>query len=746
VSLEASDSPKPKQSDQVVIAHISDLHFETTTDHENRVWKALCEDLKGFGKEIDLLAVTGDLIDSSVPDNLGRNGVETAFRNVKNFLLNAVCTAAVVDPRVAMFVLPGNHDFRLTGLIWKQSQFDLFYREFGLYFGHRLFSQLRVAVFSFDSNSPDRPLNFATGLVKSTDLIDHNDQVREISRAYPELWRTSTRVVLVHHHPMPIAPTQHREELAAGEEFMLLKNAGLFMEQMVKTKMDLVLHGHRHYPAYSRVSFPTSEGGVHSMGVVAAGSVGKHGDHDYSYNLVRISSSGELSLERRILTEAVYKRETFFLVSNYEDAREKRCEPDNTDTRQICADKYIRVDTIRAGSGDAVIDETFFSARSLGEPIPTMAREITSHSGVFGDWTYESPQGQTIEWKWNGPPTGGKRKGLTTLEPPLGKQPLTFSRHGTTFNAIHFNQRDRMDATNREDKEEWIHMSTRHIFGRAILQVSFPEQSFPENFRLEVRRPDEKTRDYQEEEYLNQQLTRFPTTNSVILTLPKPIPNYSYRIVWSLPADDAEELKLTAPEKGLAASITQKLLSSRAPGSSEEPKVREALLNLRKTILSVPSFRSPVEEQDDQLEIELLAYDAEKGGLVFAVTLSGQNEKLMSCVIRPGRLVVGQAFRRKEEVLLINLPNLQSETAAIYEAVPGLEHLPEHTVIFAVPLLYPIRNGSKVGALSLGSRSLTSGLLCLHEDRAALLALKEQIAIWYATDLAVALGLKKLSL
>jgi hypothetical protein len=115
------------------------------------------------------------------------------------------------------------------------------------------------------------------------------------------------------------------------------------------------------------------------------------------------------------------------------------------------------------------------------------------------------------------------------------------------------------------------------------------------------------------------------------------------------------------------------------------------------------------------------------------------------CVIKPGRFVVGQAFRRREEVVLINVPGVKTDGCVYYEAVPGLQHLAPHTVVFAMPLLYPIRKGVKIGAIALGSRSKTSGLLCLHKDRAALLALKEQLSVWFAKELAPALGMNPLS-
>ncbi len=732
-------TPAPKADDRVTIAHISDLHFTQSTDRKGRVWQALLLDLQRDGVGVDLIAVTGDVIDSSMADNVGTDGVAIAFRNVKAFLVEDLCPALHVDPDTALLVVPGNHDFGIKGVFRKQLQFDLFYWNFAKYFSSRLFPTLGLAVFVFDSNTPDRGINFATGLVKETDLIAHADTVAHVAKDNESLWSDWTRVVLLHHHVMPIAPTQHREGLLGGEEFMLLKNAGLFMEQMVKTKMDLVLHGHRHYPAYSRVSFPISEGGEHAIAIVAGGSVGKHDDYDFSYNLITIARSGEVLLERRVLRATTYERDIQASISNYETARNTRlARVGSRNSKRMHARKYARVDAIRAGSGDAVIEETFYDVQAMNEPIPDLKRSLTSKSGVFGNWQYRAPAGYKIEWNWLGSAVKFQREGHTTFDPPLGKIPITFSRRGTTFNAIHFNQRDRLDTTDQKTREEWAEMWTRHAYDEVLFQLGFPPDRFPDDFRLEVTRPD-GNRDFQEEDWIRPRLTRLANTCTVTLAMQEPIPEYSYKIVWDLPADDAEELNLSAAARGFAARMVEQLLKLREPQDPHQAAVDRCLTGLRQEILSAPAFASPGDP--GELEIELMVYDKRVGGLVCAASLSEYRDALAKWVVKPGKFVVGQAFRRREDLVFINLPGLQTESAAYYEPIPGLEHLPQHTVIFSMPLFYPVRQGVRVGALSLGSRSLSSGLLCLEKERVAFLALKNTTMAWYATQLGPALGL-----
>jgi hypothetical protein len=73
---------------------------------------------------------------------------------------------------------------------------------------------------------------------------------------------------------------------------------------------------------------------------------------------------------------------------------------------QIRARKYVRLDLIKEGSGDAVMEETVHDARAFGkQPVHSLKRVLTSQSGVFGPWTYESPGRQKIEWRWLDSPT-----------------------------------------------------------------------------------------------------------------------------------------------------------------------------------------------------------------------------------------------------------------------------------------------------------------------------------------------------
>ncbi len=732
-----------KHEGRSVVAHISDLHFTASTDTREAPWQALLADLEC--SDADVLVVTGDLIDSSIGDSFwSTKGVKAALRKVYDYLVSELCPRIRIDANSALIVIPGNHDYRLKGLMKRKCQFDLFRTTFGNQFCHKTFPALRLCIFSFDSNASTKGVNFATGFVREEDLVSFTRTVECFSKDDPDLWLSCTRISLLHHHPMPIAATEHRAHITDSDEFLLLKNAGLFMNQMVRTGIDLVLHGHKHYPAFSRASFPIPEGQEHVMSVVAAGSVGKGEIRDRSYNLITIADTGEMLLERRTSVTATYERTVRADLRHYETAREvKWLRLAEKAGSKLRANKYTRHDRILARTGDDCMSERFVDATSFKvDPLTQWEQTLSSRSGFFGERSYEcSKEGQQITWKWDDPPSvRPRRRGTTLFDPPLGKSPLTFNRKGTIFNAVHFNQRDRLDATEGKDAGESASARIKECYDNFVLHVSFPENRFPQKFQLHVVDQDER-RDHREEEFASERLVEFDESRSIVLAISKPLPGYNYKLSWDLPKTETEEIALDAANEGMAQEIISRLVALANKKSPHHDKVQQCLSILHQEILEAEVFRSTT--GDDRLEITLYCYDEAKSGLVCCAARGdyASDSKIWTWIIKPGRTIIGQAYRRRAAVSCVLLPTVRSGDAIFYEPTEDKDH---HTVIFCVPLFYPIKKGRRVAVLSLASRSNTSGLLRLQSEEAARLALVEQVIVWYGVALMPALGLMPL--
>jgi predicted MPP superfamily phosphohydrolase len=728
-------NPRPKRSGQSVIAHISDLHFIRNTNVTAHPWPALAQDLSN--KSVDVVVVTGDLIDSSVSDVAATQGVKDAFGHVHRYLTATICTATDVDPATSLFVIPGNHDFRWKGLsILKSIQYDAFYSEFGGEFRNALFPSLNFGVFVFDSNTDDKALNFATGLVKREDLTSFEKLVSQIATENSDLWGRCTKIALVHHHPMPIAATEHRESITDREEFLLLKNAAMFMTEMVRSDFDLVLHGHKHYPAFSTAAFPSEDDARHGIAVVAAGSVGKTGKHEPSYNLLTVFESGEIKLERRVLRDVSYEREIYTSLESYPDIRKRKFwRLARSRPFLLKMQRYVREEIIARSSGDTEILEEYSGVASLsGQPVPRIEQILSSRSGRFLSREYESNSvEQRIRWKWISEWANGQRKAETVFDPPIGNIPISFRRKGRNINSIHFNRKDRLDATGESlEEEENVSAHVKQAYNLFTIHLRFPRGLCPRFVAVQAVDPTGK-RDLREEEYANPRTVVLPESDSVSMTIDYPLPGYTYRLSWSLPGDEESEHKLSSHELGKVKELIDRLLRLRSTPGRSSGAPNNALKQLADAINASPDFVST------DLEVALFVRNEVLRGLV-CVSAYGpysESKELWDWVIKPGVGIAGQAYRRREDVLCTGIDEF-SEEVNYYEVTPGR---PKHTVLYCSPLLFPVAGGHRIAILSLGSSSNLSKLLRLPDDEAALLALKHQIIDWYANILVPAVGM-----
>lgn len=93
------------------IVHLSDLHLKMNEleDFESFIMKALIKDLKKFneGKEIDIIAFSGDLIDRG--GNSFENGIDEAFQYFECFVIEPIAKELGLS-KEKFFFSPGNHD------------------------------------------------------------------------------------------------------------------------------------------------------------------------------------------------------------------------------------------------------------------------------------------------------------------------------------------------------------------------------------------------------------------------------------------------------------------------------------------------------------------------------------------------------------------------------------------------------------------------------------------------------------
>lgn len=195
------------------LAHLSDLHFGRSAESDERN-RAVARML--LAAEIDHLVVTGDITQRGRLAELG--------------LFAEAYAPFIGGGRVS--VVPGNHD-RLG-------------EDAGaaLLRGKRVVTEEREGLYITRLDS--------TGLHNRNPIASHGllteEDIRTVGENLRRAPRGSLRLLLLHHHPLPLPEESLHEQLLTrlGLPDELARGRELLQE--IAGSCDLVLHGHRHRP------------------------------------------------------------------------------------------------------------------------------------------------------------------------------------------------------------------------------------------------------------------------------------------------------------------------------------------------------------------------------------------------------------------------------------------------------------------------------------------------------------------
>jgi 3',5'-cyclic AMP phosphodiesterase CpdA len=163
-------------------------------------------------------------------------------------------------PLPKVLVVPGNHDYRKFGFLWRDRR--------GPYF--KLFGQactdcfLDEMVWIFGFDSARRGSWGGGGEICEDDLARFHARYEELDNQYPT-FQQAFKIVFLHHHPLPVNPDNRWQE-----RFLTMPNAGQFLNSVLQRRVDLVLHGHAHYQTIARLWRPVGAGD-HEIAIVSLG-------------------------------------------------------------------------------------------------------------------------------------------------------------------------------------------------------------------------------------------------------------------------------------------------------------------------------------------------------------------------------------------------------------------------------------------------------------------------------------------
>lgn len=237
-------------------------HLRRKSIHVAPVLNALVADLQA--RRADHIAVTGDLVNISLPDEFQR----------------ADAWLARLGPPTDVTVIPGNHDAYVP-IAWKRS--------LGLWAAYMAglqpdgaerpaagpsdFPFLRrrgpLALIGVSTAEP-MPPHMAAGRIGPLQLA------RLVTLLKTTRGQSLCRVVLIHHPPLPGPATQHKELLDGADFRAIIASHGA----------ELILHGHTHVSGLAQL--PSPAGSVPVVGVPSASArASGHKDHS-RYHLYRI--------------------------------------------------------------------------------------------------------------------------------------------------------------------------------------------------------------------------------------------------------------------------------------------------------------------------------------------------------------------------------------------------------------------------------------------------------------------------
>ncbi|MDP8984400.1 MAG: metallophosphoesterase [Pseudomonadota bacterium] len=307
------------------ILHLSDLHFGLQFQTDK--WQAL----KDKARELkpDLVVVTGDLVNTPWFWMLSKAGA--GLRELYAHLNPAISTATAAAPPCEVWVIPGNHDTRISGLLPVQWLWPLALGAFVLaalcfaalyatpplppwasrgieYFGillgiigvisvglrsvvridlerawgkeHFLKAARRarrvpIGIVPFDSASEG--VSWARGRIPKARVAGFR---AELDASTGVTW-----IAAVHHHPLPL-PYDHRTE-----RMMAMDNAGALLSELAAAGIRLVLHGHKHHQHFARIVIDPGHSQYAEVAVLSAGTPTASSDPGafwHGFNLITV--------------------------------------------------------------------------------------------------------------------------------------------------------------------------------------------------------------------------------------------------------------------------------------------------------------------------------------------------------------------------------------------------------------------------------------------------------------------------
>ena len=686
------------------ILHISDLHFGA---HDPNLKTSLVD--RATQIRPDLIVCTGDLADTPDPDLL-----KNAFEYLKH--LQSACGREIdgADNTIpTLIVVPGNHDYRVKGWLWRPSG-NAYAQVLDGVDTDRYLERENVWIFGFDSAQKGKLLG--CGSITDEDVQRFHTRYEVLTKQHPDKFPGAIKIVAVHHHPFPV-----NWDFSERQRWLTMENAGRFLSAVLFRRIDVVLHGHEHLLAQARVASSLGAND-HEVSIVSLGATLRKvsAPERNWFGVVNITSSGVYADFYPSVGDAFAETpdQKQFCVSSRAESAQRNFE------RWSAACGY----SYRAHASIAVIDKDGDARRTVECEDLTVTSGNCERAGghkLVLPWTSGyldclHAEGAGVDVTISPPIPAGSRENDFPTALEFGRQltasdSIGYSYHWYAVNAFAMNNRqfDYMYPSGAKSRDlEFTHYVVSDPIELLTVIVKFPDGFRPRTaprLRVATYEPGKPARGWNRqsdvENHLNREhaLRYYESLNIAALRVTNPRQGLSYGIEWSVPPAPSKKEDQYAID---IAAIRQIWLSCKltAEASAKLSKlIAHLIIGARTLLMKRPTgkvWNGGIEASfmyfDEKHELHLLWGVVETGGVIQTVGYES--------TLGFGDGIAGRAFKSNQIRIYAPWEGDDSGEPKYYKP---LAVGPAHRVLVSIPVRGPSQADEPVrepyGVFSLGS-------------------------------------------
>ena len=683
------------------IVHISDLHFA----RRDRAVAPVLHDAIVQARP-NILLVTGDVADNpSMRWAFGRGEWAAARAWLREVERDVERSSG--SP-VTTLVLPGNHDVLVSGLsgwCWiPGAAFSRFFRPWrrpAVYY----LARANVTFLTLDTN-PRLAFFSAEGVATASRL----KRLKREMDGHPEAdrIRASTKILLMHHHPLPV-PFQ-------GSDWLLqTRRVDRLLRFVAENKIDMIFHGHKHRATWSQMRIGGTSVEPFFIEVVGAGSAMKWADQDprgHNFNLVDVAPGGARQVRQffkhtdadrfvEATASAAEEGLSRLIRSRFRQPyRAKRLTWTVQTDEEGDARNVLKFDNVVFNKGlDAY--EILLPEDDLEDGQALPYQQLRIWPAAFGGRFDSREVDET------------RRTFVVFPRRPVDDDLVGFSVENYTLNAYAMNAREAAERGQADVERDFVDLLLTDAVDELCFEAIFPQEFRFTAVRLEVLEP------LDEVDVVHDGLTRefgaipAPDRNRLNVTLPQPPPNYRYRVSWALPRTSEPIPAAADARRAQFERAFMNLVADEAPTAAESiGAVQDAIIEavedvsseLERLVIETGHFGDDVTVVDERTDLSLMVCDRSapppRLRLVFWNRQIEHPDEFRGFRLAIGNGNAGRAYKTgtlrlfdKGEVEAAGKPK-----AGTYVELFGIRH----DFLFSVPLLDP-RSGFPLAVMNVGT-------------------------------------------